>query len=337
MKMKTANFIKDGIDFYSIESENIKICACPEKGGELSSVEYKNLFPGKELLFRGNDYSNTACPFKGRAPLMWPAVTRNYRLETLHNGQVPDKCSYRYQDKIYDIGKSAFAKDLPWTFDKFGDDGSINLYLNSSTLTKKSYPFDFLLTASFRIEHDLIIMEYTVNNSSNDEMFFSIGNHIGINIPLTENSVIDSMILCSSGSHKRNFDEYGNFADKYLELPFQTGIEFDHPENIFNMVSCGYAYDDNFFRIADNRASFEIKHRVIQAACNGITLPDETELYYTTYGDKELGFICPEPWIGGINSLNTRNGLIKLRVAGTFKWEITIQWRKEKLKWKKSN
>jgi hypothetical protein len=94
MKMKTANFIKDGIDFYSIESENIKICVCPEKGGELSSVEYKNLFPDKELLFRGNDYSDTACPFKGRAPLMWPAVTRNYRLETLHNGQVPDKCSY---------------------------------------------------------------------------------------------------------------------------------------------------------------------------------------------------------------------------------------------------
>jgi galactose mutarotase-like enzyme len=330
LKNSTGYFEKDGIAFYTAETDDLAICVCPEKGGELSSVRYKKLLPGKELLFRGNDYSTTDERFKGRAPLMWPAVTRNYlpeHLPLLISGGTPP-CSYLYKDKVYEIGPSAFAKDVPWQFGGIDGDGRILSQLESSPATRARYPFEFCAMSSFRIEGTRVIMEYAIYSKDPEPMFFSIGNHIGINIPFGPDSTPDDVLLQSSGTHMRHISKQGQLEDSYTELPLAEGLTLNGSYNVFNMVTSGYTYADNFFRITDKGFCFEIRHRVNTGNSRGAELPPETELHYTLYGNRERGFICPEPWIGGINSLNTGRGLIHLDPGGCFHWEIAIQLKK---------
>ena len=328
--MNTGKFKKAGVEFYTAETDDLAICVCPEKGGELSSVVYKKLLPGQELLRRGNDYSPTDDPFKGRAPLMWPAVTRNYIPEDVPRLTTddPPTCSYRHKDTVYPIGPSAFAKDVPWTFDGINDDGSIVSRLESSPETRIMYPFDFSATSSFRIDGEQVVMEYTIENTGDEKMFFSIGNHIGLNLPFGRDSTLDDVVLHSSGSQRRGITKERNYSDSYTPLPLASGMRIDDPRNVFNMVTHGYRYEDNFFRMSDRNIRFEIRHRVLTDECRGAELPDESNLYYTLYGSREAGFLCTEPWIGGINSLNTGDGLIYLAPSGCFRWKITIQWRK---------
>lgn len=326
--MHTGQFKKDGVTFYTAETEEIAICVCPEKGGELSSVVYKKLLPGRELLRRGNDYSPTDDPFKGRAPLMWPAVTRNYIPEDVPRLTTNDQpsCSYRYKEKVYEIGPSAFAKDVPWAFDGFNDDGCLVSRLESSPQTRAMYPFDFSATSSFRIDGEQVVMEYTIENTGDEKMFFSIGNHIGLNLPFGSDSALDDVLLHSSGSQRRGITKERTYANSYTPLPLESGMRLDDPRNVFNMVTHGYRYEDNFFRMSDRSVCFEIRHQVLKEACRGEELPDESNLYYTLYGSREAGFLCTEPWIGGINSLNTGDGLIYLAPGGRFRWEIMIRW-----------
>ena len=51
--MTPTGFTKDGLEFCTIEDEDIRLCVCPRMGGEMSSLQFKKLLPGHELLFRG--------------------------------------------------------------------------------------------------------------------------------------------------------------------------------------------------------------------------------------------------------------------------------------------
>lgn len=45
------------------------------------------------------------------------------------------------------------------------------------------------------------------------------------------------------------------------------------------------------------------------------------------WGDKSAGFICPEPWLGGPNSLNTKRGLVELAPGKSFRWGFAVTVR----------
>lgn len=330
METKTGCFQKNGITFYTAETDDLVICVCPEKGGELSSVRYKKRMSGRELLFRGNDYSATDLPFKGRAPLMWPAVTRNYLpedLERMAPGDPPLPCRYKYRGTIYPIGPSAFAKDVPWRFERMDEEGRIISRLDSSAETRTMYPFEFSVESAFRIDGTQVIMEYTVWNRDREIMFFSIGNHIGVRIPFGDKASLEDIRLRSSGDRMRHISEKRVLVPTSEPLPLAEGLRLDDARNVFNMVTAGYTYEDNFFQVADTEFCFEIRHRVDQDRCRGVTRPGTEELFYTLYGNQSLGFICTEPWIGGINSLNTGKGLIHVSPGGRFCWQVAIELR----------
>jgi galactose mutarotase-like enzyme len=42
------------------------------------------------------------------------------------------------------------------------------------------------------------------------------------------------------------------------------------------------------------------------------------------WGDKDGKFFCPEPWLGGPNSLNSGAGLVVLKAGQSFVWEYSI-------------
>jgi galactose mutarotase-like enzyme len=332
MSIKYGQFLEKNISFQFLESDEIRICVCPEKGGELSSVKYKNLMDNRELLFRGNDYSPTDLPYPGRAPLMWPAVTRNYIKEvepTVKEGSLPENSSYRYKNKVYYVpGRSGFAKDMSWQLIHNTSDKGIRIGLNSSDRTLEMYPFDFSLTADFYIHDDNVFVEYTIVNLSKDKMFFSFGNHIGLNIPFCKGSNKKDMILQSSGKYKMTYNNNLMFTGERIPIPLSEGMKFGNYPYIYTVTTSGYNYNNNYFRIIDNCLTYEITQRIDRQRSREYILPPEEEIYFTTWGGEDIGFICSEPWIGGVNSFNTKKGLIYLNPDGLFIWQLKINMKK---------
>jgi galactose mutarotase-like enzyme len=58
------------------------------------------------------------------------------------------------------------------------------------------------LTADFSIEENNIYMIYTITNLSTEIMFFSIANHIGLNIPFYEDSRREDLVIKTSGKKR---------------------------------------------------------------------------------------------------------------------------------------
>ena len=46
--------------------------------------------------------------------------------------------------------------------------------------------------------------------------------------------------------------------------------------------------------------------------------------YFVLWGDADGGFFCPEPWLGGPDSLNTGAGRVVLHAGEAFTWSYTI-------------
>ncbi len=76
---KTKNFLMELVD----RNNGIKVNIAPFSGGELSSfkVNYKNKW--YETICRANKFSEPRTGWRGRAPLLFPSVGRNYERQQL--------------------------------------------------------------------------------------------------------------------------------------------------------------------------------------------------------------------------------------------------------------
>ncbi|REE00574.1 aldose 1-epimerase family protein [Marinoscillum furvescens] len=133
------------------------------KGAELTSIK-KN---GLEYLWQANP------KFWGRhAPVLFPIVGKLV------------KDAMKYRGKTYEMTQHGFARDMEFELDTHTGDEAV-FSLKSSTETHKKYPFDFLLSISYRLEGSGLRVTYTVENRGDQDMYFSIGGHPAFNCPLT--------------------------------------------------------------------------------------------------------------------------------------------------------
>ena len=158
----------------------------PSEGGELSSYRVKLKGGWIELLYHARDYS-PGPGFKGKAPLLWPAVGAQYPLGTVPKTSCGNG-AYQSGGKTYPMPCHGFARTLPWkevsrSADKQG--ARVTVELLDSPRTRTYYPFAFRLDATFLLAGGHLTIDYTVqSDSSNSQpMVFSIGNHIAFKIP----------------------------------------------------------------------------------------------------------------------------------------------------------
>lgn len=65
-------------------------------------------------------------------------------------------------------------------------ENSLTLYCEDTEETRKAYPFSFRYAITYTVEGSSIYVKYTVENHSDEEMYFAIGGHPGFNLPLEE-------------------------------------------------------------------------------------------------------------------------------------------------------
>lgn len=132
-------------------------------GAELSSIVDNS---GREYVWQGDP-----SVWSGHSPILFPITGR----------LLSD--SYIYNDTTYYLQKHGFARKSAFAIYSEDDDHA-TFTLSSTEDTKRVYPFDFLLTADYRLNGKTLTVTNTVNNMGSADMYFSFGAHPAFNIEI---------------------------------------------------------------------------------------------------------------------------------------------------------
>lgn len=147
---------------YEIRNEELTVTMA-RHGAEMKSV--KDNRTGEEYLWCGNpEY------WKRTSPVLFPLVGNYKNKETIYKG------------KRYQMTQHGFARDMDFEPESAEED-EIWFVLSDTEETKKSYPFSFRLHVGYRLSGRTVTVLWKVENTNEEEMYFSIGGHPAFNCP----------------------------------------------------------------------------------------------------------------------------------------------------------
>ncbi len=243
---------------YYLENEFLKI-SVDTHGAELSTIFNKK--DNKEMLWHGDS------AFWGRkSPVLFPVVGKYKNGKTTYNG------------KEYALGQHGFARDMEFVLVE-KTDNKLVFQLSSDENTLEKYPFNFQLICSFQLEDNKIIVGWTVKNTDDKTIYFSIGAH--------------PAFYCEKSKTVLTMNK------ENLEYSLVNGDGLYTPEKYD--VESSFVLHDNIF---DNDALIIENSNVTE-----VSLVDNDKKYITVKFDaplfgiwsptkKNAPFVCIEPWYG---------------------------------------
>ncbi|MFN3489272.1 MAG: aldose 1-epimerase family protein [Emticicia sp.] len=244
---------------------------------------------GAELVSLFNKETNTeyiwnADPaFWGKSsPVLFPIIG------ALKNNQ------YVYQGKTYTLPRHGFARERVFSVEAHTE-GAIILLLKHDEESLKVYPFEFAFRLVYMVIDNQLSVSYSVRNTGNEEMYFSVGGHPAFAVPLSENSVYDDYYLefnktedfprwelADGGLIKKEattFLENTNRLPLTKELFYQDALVFKHLQSTSVVLKA-----DN----SDKQLTFDFRG-----------FP-----FLGIWAAKNANFVCIEPWCGIADSEN---------------------------------
>jgi galactose mutarotase-like enzyme len=115
---------------------------------------------------KGKDFLWDAKPeiWARHAPILFPIV-----------GKLTNN-TYKLGEESYHLPQHGFARDQAFTIAQQSKH-SLEFFLHETENTLKVYPFPFQLSVKYKLEGNGIITTYTIKNTGNDILPFSIGAH----------------------------------------------------------------------------------------------------------------------------------------------------------------
>lgn len=247
---------------------NYRICAgdlsaeISSSGAELVSVKDNG---GNEYIWTAEDV------WKRHAPLLFPFVCNTASKK------------YTVDGREYALSNHGFARDSEFTVTDKGED-FVTMTLSSSDKTKEKYPFDFLLTVTYRVSGNRLSQEMKVKNTGSGEMYFFIGGHPGFLCPFTADK--DS-----------TFEDYDVVYEKpetvIQQLPGGDVTVLDNGTTV--PVTRELFKNDVFLK--DKPASSKVS-LVSRKSGRSVTVSYDRSgciAVWSPYDDR-AGFVCLEPW-----------------------------------------
>lgn len=133
-------------------------------GAELAGISDDKT--GHEYLWQGEP-----SVWSGQSPLLFPIV-----------GRLASD-SFTYRDKKYYLPKHGLARKSQFEI-LMATDQTASFRLESGEETHRVYPFDFALTAEYKLDQRTLYISNLIKNMGKDEMYFSVGAHPAFNIEL---------------------------------------------------------------------------------------------------------------------------------------------------------
>lgn len=237
-----------------LENNFLKI-AVDTHGAELSSIYNKK--ECKEMLWQGDP------AFWGRkSPVLFPLVGK-YKEGKTH-----------YDGKEYFLGQHGFARDSEFSLiEKTGNILVFELTSNKETIAK--YPFKFRLVCSFVLENNKIIVGWTVENTDNKTIHFSIGAH--------------PAFYCDKGKTTLTMNAENIRYNLINADGLYTSPQYD--------IANSFVLDDEIFDkdalIIENSGVTEV------SLDNYLTVNFDAPLFgIWSPAKKNAPFVCIEPWFG---------------------------------------
>jgi galactose mutarotase-like enzyme len=272
-----------------------------ESGAEMQSLVSKQ--QNRELLWQGNSEF-----WNRKAPVLFPIV-----------GKLKEN-SYIFKNTEYQLPQHGFARDCSFSIlDE--KNFSLSLSLKSSPETKINYPFDFELIICYKLIGNKLICTYEVNNSGNENMFFSIGAHPGFALPIDEDNPFES--------YQIRFEKEENL-NRFL---LTDGLQNDEMEkvNIENSVlKLNYELFEKdalvFKKMQSSWIQLEDKNEKKMLKFHAENFP-----FYGIWTKKNAPFICLEPWHGiadyqdSNQDIQEKEGIISLEPQHVFSCSFTIE------------
>ena len=272
-------------------------------GAELQSIKTAD---GTEYLWQGNKQY-----WGDRAPNIFPYVAR------LTNE------SYTYRGTTYHLPIHGFAPTAAFAVTE-GSSDSVTFTLESNPAFYEMYPFLFRFSIRYYLEDQTLCVEFIVENLDSKTMYFGLGGHPGINVPLEEGLT---------------------FEDYYLEFPNTSmrRVEFT--------PACFITGKDDPFEVENNRYPLhhsmfdedaivlkDVGGRTKLASDKGsrsVTLiaPDLPVYGFWHMPRTDAPYICLEPWSSlpsrqdVVEDLEKQEDLIALEAGNTYRttWALEIK------------
>lgn len=272
--------------FHTLENQDL-IVKIEDFGAEVTSVQCKK--SGQEYIWEGNPaYWNR------HSPILFPFV-----------GNQKGK-KYSYKGKKYPMAQHGFARDMEFVLVEKEDEKAV-FRLESSSVTEKNYPFQFVLEVTYILREKKLDVIWMVKNKGDNTMYFQIGAHPAFNTQAVMEEEESNYFIAFDGVKElkvRTIDMNTGLAkNETIGMPMNEVIE-----------------DKGYLRITESL--FKNDALVIEdKQCTFVQLckPDKTP-YVTVSFDtplfgvwspakKAVPFVCIEPWYGRCDKVDFRGDL----------------------------
>jgi galactose mutarotase-like enzyme len=307
----------------SVAGGELQAYIAPAHGADLAGLEMRRHGRWSELLYRGRDYQPTA-GWTGKAPILWPAVGRNFPYAAGGGGHHDDRLGWVLHGRVYAMPIHGFARDQAWRIVRRGScagSAFLVLELSANDRTRRMYPFGFMLTTEYRIWRDALYIRQAVHayRTNAEPMPFSIGNHITFRIPLLPGDDPLQTTISTPATEQVITDGSGRPTGRVVTVSYVKPRLLSSFEPLTPISLSGYAAGQEWVRLQD-RSGF-----ALTVSHSEDRRPSGTPVLYNLWGDVAQGYFAPEAWVGKQDSLVTGDGTIALPPGATFRWTIAVR------------
>lgn len=286
----------------TMENENLRV-QISDHGAELSSIYDKAA--DREAVWIGDPAF-----WNRHAPVLFPFVGKV-------NGGF-----YTHKGVKYPMGQHGFARDNEFECIENTENKTVHR-LVSTEETQKVYPFDFAFTVTQELSGRTLTITWNVENTGDDDMYFSVGGHPAFMIPEQYDIVFNKGLE----NHTETELEY------VLIDPETAGVDAAHPRKL-KLQDGRIPYTRTLFDedalIFDNtqveRVGVEVDGKpYVTLTCKGFL-----SVGVWSKPKADAPFVCLEPWIGRCDNvgfdgeLKDKYGEQHLKAGETFQAGYTI-------------
>lgn len=278
---------------YSIRNPFLNITVS-DTGAELMSIRS---VCGTEYLWQGD-----SAYWSDRAPNIFPYVARL------------TKGCYTYHGKAYPLPIHGFAPTAKFTVTRQTED-SVTFTLESNPEYFAMYPFLFRFSIRYYLESCTLHVEMKVENLDNKTMYFGLGGHPGINVPLEEGLTFEDYFLEFPESQLRRVE--------FTPACFITGREDPFPLDNGRLPLRHNMFDDDAIVLKGVPGQVTLRS---EKGSRAVTLiAGDLPVYGFWHMPKtDAPYICLEPWSSlpsrqdVVEDLETQSDLIALEAGKTY-------------------
>jgi galactose mutarotase-like enzyme len=286
----------------TLKNQNLTIKVNP-RGAELTSVfNHKNQ----------TEYMWSADPtFWGKSsPVLFPIV-----------GSLKDNL-YRFEGKEYYLPRHGFAREREFLVENASDE-SVTFLLTHDEGSLKVYPFAFEFRLKYVLHQNSISITYSVKNTGDKTMYFSVGGHPAFAVPLSADTSYEDYYL--EFNQTENFQRWGLV---------EGGLVADESTDFLLNTNRLALTKELFYEDAIVFKNLQSSEVILKSEKTNRQLKFDFKgfPYLGIWAAKDANFVCIEPWCGIADSenhnqeLTKKEGIIALKVGEIFErtWTIIV-------------